>query len=85
MRVYLKKEYCDDYGWIGSVVLTPDNWYEGELAPTIYDPTTYEPGSESYVVKCNDGKLRIVDGIYLITEEEWRDIRDQKLNDLGII
>ena len=84
MRIYLKKEYRDDYGWIGSRFLTPNNWYEGELTPTVYDAVTFQPTAPSYIVRCNDGKLRKVDSSYFITEEEWCDIRDKKLNDLGI-
>jgi hypothetical protein len=58
-----------------------NSWYEGDLTPTMYDPNTYLPVSQSYIVRCDDGKLRKFDSEFFITQEE---LRDKKLNELGI-
>ena len=69
MRIYLIKEFWDEY-W--NEVLSVNNWYEGELTPTIYNQNL-QPVSPAYIVKCNDGKFRKVDGEYFLTQEEWRE------------
>jgi hypothetical protein len=70
MRIYLIKQFSDE-SW--NEVLPVNNWYEGELTPTIYNPQTLQPAPPSYIVKCSDGKFRKVDGEYFLTEEEWRE------------
>ena len=75
MKLYLIKEFWDES------CLPVNNWYEGELTPTMYDPQTLQPAIPSYVVRCNDGKWRKVDTKYFLTAEEWR---EKKLNELGI-
>jgi hypothetical protein len=69
------------YYWQNDECLTLNNWYEGNLTPTIYDPNTYLPVSPSYIVICNDGKLRKFDSELFITQEE---LRNKKLAELGI-
>ena len=67
MRIYaliVIKKLRMEGGW--NEVLTANNWYDGELTPTIYDPQTLQPAKPSYIVKCNDGKFRKVDGDPLI-------------------
>ena len=43
-----------------------------DLTPTMYDPNTYQPVEPSYIVKCDDNKLRKVEAKYFITLEDWR-------------
>ena len=47
----------------------------------MYDPNTYLPVPPSYIVICNDGKLRKFDSEFFITQEE---LRNKKLAELGI-
>jgi hypothetical protein len=70
MRIYLIKEFWDE-NW--KEVLPVNNWYEGELTTTIYDPQTLQPAPPSYIIKCSDGKFRKADGDHFITQEEWRE------------
>ena len=55
--------------------------YECELTPTIYDPMTFQPAKPSYIVKCEDGKLRKYDAEHFRSIQE---AREEKLKDLGI-
>jgi hypothetical protein len=59
MRIYLIKEFWDE-SW--REVLPVNSWYEGELTPTTYNPQTLQEAPPAYIVKCNDGKFRKVDG-----------------------
>jgi hypothetical protein len=70
MKIYLIKQFSDE-SW--NEVLPVNNWYEGELTPTIYNPQTLQPAPPSYIVKCSDGKFRKVGGEYFLTKEEWRE------------
>jgi hypothetical protein len=70
MRIYLIKQFSDE-SW--NEVLPVNNWYEGELTPTIYNPQTLQPAPPSYIVKCSDGKFIKVGGEYFLTKEEWRE------------
>ena len=70
MRIYLIKQFSDE-SW--NEVLPVNNWYEGELTPTIYNTQTLQPAPPSYIVKCSDGKFRKVGGEYFLTKEEWRE------------
>jgi hypothetical protein len=70
MKIYLIKEFWDE-SW--KEVLPVNNWYEGYLTPTIYDPQTLQPVPPSYIIKCSDGNVRKVGGEYFITQEEWRE------------
>ena len=70
MRIYLIKEFWDE-NW--KEVLPVNNWYEGELTPTIYDPNTLQPAPPAYIIKCSDGKFRKADGDHFITQGEWRE------------
>ena len=70
MRIYLIKEFWDK-SW--KEVLPVNNWYEGELTPNMYDPQTLKEAPPAYIVRCNDGKFRKVDGEYFLTEEDWRE------------
>ena len=70
MRIYLIKQFSDE-SW--NEVLPVNNWYEGELTPTIYNPQTLQPAPPAYIVKCSDGKFRKVGGEYFITQEQWRE------------
>jgi hypothetical protein len=70
MRIYLIKEFWDE-SW--REVLPVNNWYEGELTPTIYDPQTLQPVPPAYIIKCSDGNFRKADGDHFLTQEEWRE------------
>jgi len=70
MRIYLIKEFWDE-SW--REVLPVNNWYEGELTPTMYDPQTLQPAPPAYIVKCSDGNVRKVDAGHFLTQEEWRE------------
>ena len=70
MRIYLIKQFSDE-SW--NEVLPVNNWYEGDLTPTIYNPQTLQPEPPAYIVKCGDGNLRKAGGEYFITQEEWRE------------
>jgi hypothetical protein len=70
MRIYLIKEFWDE-SW--KELLPVNNWYEGELTPTIYDPQTLQPEPPAYIVKCSDGNLRKAVADNFITQEEWRE------------
>jgi len=77
MRIYLIKEFWDK-SW--KEVLPVNNWYEGwywndgtPYAATYCRPQTLKEAPPAYIVKCNDGKFRKVDGEYFITEEDWRE------------
>ena len=65
--------------------LTPDTYltkgkvYEGDLTPTMYDPKTLQPTDPSYIVKCDDGKLRKFEAKHFITLEEWRQTQLDKI------
>lgn len=62
-------------------ILIYGKMYECELAPPIYDPTTFKLAKPSYVVACEDGKFR------KYYTEYFRDIvevRAEKLKELGI-
>ena len=59
---------------------TINKWYDGDLTPIIYNPTTLEE-KRGYVVICDDGYTRKVDIEYFITQEEFR---DNQLKELGI-
>ena len=76
MRIYLIKEFWDE-SW--KEVLPVNNWYEGELTPTIYDPQTLQPASPHYIVKCSDGKFRKAGAEYFLTEQEWRERQLNKI------
>ena len=76
MKLYLVKEFSDEYR---KKILTINNWYDGDLTPTMYNPNTYNKVSPSYIVKCNDSQWRKVDSVYFITQEEWR---ENKLNQI---
>jgi len=39
MRIYLIKQFYDESL---NAILPVNNWYEGELTPTIYDPQTLQ-------------------------------------------
>ncbi len=64
---------------VSEKILTPGNWYEGELTPIMYDPNTLQPTDSSYVVKCNDGHLRKIGANCFITQAEFR---NNNLNEL---
>ena len=86
MKLYLIKEFSGRTYLVGTSealrqVLPVNNWYEGELTPTIYDPQTLQPAPPAYIVKCSDGKFRKVGGEYFLTQEQWR---ERQLIELGI-
>jgi hypothetical protein len=60
---------------------TIGKWYDGKICPVVYDPTTLEPVPTAYLIKCDNGYLRKVEGDCFITLEEWR---ETKLNELGL-
>lgn len=70
MRIYLIKEFWDE-SW--KEVLPVNNWYDGDLTPTIYDPQTLQPSPPAYIIKCSDGNFRKVDADHFLTKEEWRE------------
>jgi hypothetical protein len=70
-KLYLLEQPAD-LRWI-----TPGRIYDGELTPVIYDPQTLQPVPPSYVVICDDGKMRKVDASFFITLEQ---LREEKLN-----
>jgi hypothetical protein len=76
MRIYLIKEFSDK-NW--RQVLPVNNWYEGKLKPA--DPNALHIWPPAYIVKCNDGKFRVVSAEYFITQEQWR---ERQLIELGI-
>ena len=79
MKILLIKSM--PYYWQNDECLTLNNWYEGDLVPTIYDPYSLLPVTPSYIVICNDGKCRKFDSELFITKEE---LRDKNLKELGI-
>jgi hypothetical protein len=77
IKIYLLEQPADlrfEVIW-----LTPGKIYDGELTPVIYDPQTLQPVPPSYVVICDDGKMRKVDSSFFITLEQ---LREEKLNQL---
>jgi len=62
-------------------ILIMGKMYECELTPTIYDPLTFQLDKPSYIVTCEDGKMRKYKADYFITLTE---LRETKLNELGI-
>jgi hypothetical protein len=62
-------------------ILIMGKMYECELAPTIYNPTTFKPDKPSYVVACEDGKFR---KYYVEHFRDIQEVREQKLKELGI-
>ena len=84
MKLYLIKKITHTpwpYNKTYDDILTLNNWYEGDLTPTMYDPQTLQPSNPYYIVKCNDGKCRKILAEYFITQEE---LRDKKLKELDI-
>ncbi len=57
--------------------VTPGKFYQGDLTPVMYHPNTFQPVEPSYIIKCDDGKLRKMDCKHFITLEDWR---SQRLN-----
>ena len=44
MKLYLVKEFSDEYRRFRAnceKILTINNWYDGDLTPTMYNPNTY--------------------------------------------
>ena len=76
MRIYLIKEFSDE-SW--NEILPVNNWYEGELTPTMYDPQTLQPAPPAYIIKCSDGNFRKVDADHFLTQEE---LRERQLNQI---
>lgn len=75
IKIYLKKE-SDCHDLLIGKSLTPGKWYIGEPFPVMYDNF-----DKSYVVVCDDGKIRNVKSKLFITLGEWR---ENKLDHLGI-
>lgn len=71
IKLYLLEQPAD-LRW-----LTSGKIYDGELTPVSYDPQTLQPAPPSYVVICDDGKMRKVDASFFITLEQ---LREEKLN-----
>lgn len=59
--------------------LTKGKVYQGDLTPTMYDPNTLHPVDPSYVVKCDDGKLRKFEAKHFMVIEEWREKQLDKI------
>jgi hypothetical protein len=80
-KVYLKEQDYYPQDFLVSKNITPGNWYVASLTPTIYDTQTLKPADPSYIITCDDGKMRKMGAKYFLTLEEYR---QQKLNELGI-
>ena len=78
LKLYLIK--MPPFGYDSGEFFTINKWYDGDLTPIIYNPTTLE-GTRGYVVICDDGYTRKVDIEYFITQEEFR---ENQLKELGI-
>jgi hypothetical protein len=78
LKLYLIK--MPPFGYDSGEFFTINKWYDGDLTPIIYNPTTLE-GKRGYVVICDDGYTRKVDIEYFITQEEFR---ENQLKELGI-
>ncbi len=62
--------------------LTKGKVYEGELTPNfLYGSETYQLVDSSYIVRCDDNKLRKFMAKDFMTLEEWR---EKQLNEIGI-
>lgn len=85
MRLQLIKNPDDgleglDYGYKSySSFTTVGNWYEGDLTPTIYNPSTLEPAGPAYIIMCDDGRMRKINAEFFITIDE---LREKKLNEI---
>lgn len=62
-------------------ILIMGKMYECELTPKIYNPLTFQLDKTSYIVTCEDGKMRKYYAEYFIDIVE---LRDEKLKELGI-
>ena len=78
LKLYLIK--MPPFGYDSGEFFTINKWYDCDLTPIIYNPTTLE-GKRCYVVICDDGYTRKVDIEYFITQEEFR---ENQLKELGI-
>jgi hypothetical protein len=78
LKLYLIK--MPPFGYDSGEFFTINKWYDGDLTPIIYNPTTLEE-KRGYVVICDDGYTRKVDIEYFITQEEFR---ENQLKELGI-
>jgi hypothetical protein len=75
MKLYLVKIPDNNSCLYPNEIFTIGKCYECETYPIL------KPDLIVYIVKCDDGNSRRVDGDCLITQEEWR---ESKLNELGI-
>lgn len=62
-----------------SYLLTIGEKYKASLCPTMYDPQTYQAVDPSYVITCNDGKMRKFDARHFITIQEHRELQLHKV------
>ena len=62
-------------------ILIMGKMYECELTPKIYNPLTFQLDKPSYIVTCEDGKMRKYYAEYFIDIVE---LREEKLKELGI-
>jgi hypothetical protein len=77
MKLYLvslpKINSADEFFTVG-------NTYEGDFAPTTYDPQTLQTSTRKYyIVKCDIDKWIKVDTHYFITLDEWRERQINKI------
>lgn len=76
MKVFLNPDKKFDLAYWS---VTENKLYDVEIA-TQYDCITYEP-FESFIVRCDDGKMRKMDPDWFIKLHE---LRDRKLNELKL-
>lgn len=62
-------------------ILIKGKTYECNLVPKIYDTSNFKPSEPSYLVKCEDGKMRKYHVEHFIDISE---VREKKLKELGI-
>ena len=62
-------------------ILIMGKMYECELTPKIYDPLTFQLDKPSYIVTCEDGKMR---KYYVEHFIDIVELREKKLKELGI-
>ena len=62
-------------------ILKVGKMYEYEFTPKVYNPLTFQLDKPSYIVTCEDGKMRKYYAEYF---KDIVELRDEKLKELGI-
>ena len=75
---FIIKDIAHNQDWY---LLKKDKNYKGDFTPIMYDPNTLMPVPKGVVICCEDGKMRKFEASDFYTIQE---VRDQKLDELGI-